>query len=771
MLNQGFPFSLLADRPILRNAAQHLIMLLALLLAVPLFSNAETSLKDSLLTQLNTAEDSAKLQLLQELANIEDISPDERIDYLMQVKALAAELDDAVAQGFALYDLGHAYHAKGDFEQALKVSMESLALFNDIEKDQEAALVHTLIGTLYFYLENYPMAHNHFKLSLEIRQEAGDIEQIANGMTNMGNILAITGKFDEAMQYYKDALKYKEELNDYLGRSQLYNNIANIHFARDEMDKVLPYRLKALEMDRITGDQWQIALKTYNLAEYYMAAKQPQKAYPYIIESKTIAERLGDKGLIDDNIHFLAMYHELIGEDKIALEYQKKYVQSIKETFSAELSEKVSELQVKYDMATKEKEAQKIKYQLEVAHSQKVILIFSTIIGFLIAIFVYVLFYKKKQDSKLLEHKVQLRTNELNVKNEELKTNGMELLKAKEMAEESEEKFRTIFENAPVLIDAFDNNGKCLLWNKECEKTFGWTMEEINATENSLSLFYPDEEMREKMLNTVTSTPDKKFREWNPQTRDGKVLSILWANFKVSDGSIINIGYNVTQQRKAEKQIRKNLREKTTLLQELYHRTKNNMALISAMLSMKAARSSDENLKATFKEINNKIQAMSLVHNKLYKSHDLSTINLKEYIQDLITLLTSSYAASSRQISVTLDLQDADILMDSAVPLGLVINELVSNIFKHAFPAHQGGEFSIGVSQDASGAIHLTVDDTGVGFAPGFDPRRDGSIGLATAFSLVEDQLKGEMTVQSDGGVKWHIVVKDNPNKQRVHYE
>jgi two-component sensor histidine kinase len=249
------------------------------------------------------------------------------------------------------------------------------------------------------------------------------------------------------------------------------------------------------------------------------------------------------------------------------------------------------------------------------------------------------------------------------------------------------------------------------------------------------------------------------------------VLSILWANFKVSDGSIINIGYNVTQQRKAEKQIRKNLREKTTLLQELYHRTKNNMALISAMLSMKAARSSDENLKATFKEINNKIQAMSLVHNKLYKSHDLSTINLKEYIQDLITLLTSSYAASSRQISVTLDLQDADILMDSAVPLGLVINELVSNIFKHAFPAHQGGEFSIGVSQDASGAIHLTVDDTGVGFAPDFDPRRDGSIGLATAFSLVEDQLKGEMTVQSDGGVKWHIVVKDNPNKQRVHYE
>lgn len=771
MLNQGFPFSLLADRPILRNAAQHLIMLLALLLAVPLFSNAETSLKDSLLTQLNTAEDSAKLQLLQELAKIEDISPDERIDYLMQVKALAAELDDAVAQGFALYDLGHAYHAKGDFEQALKVSMESLALFNDIEKDQEAALVHTLIGTLYFYLENYPMAHNHFKLSLEIRQKAGDMEQIANGMTNMGNILAITGKFDEAMQYYKDALKYKEELNDYLGRSQLYNNIANIHFARDEMDKVLPYRLKALEMDRITGDQWQIALKTYNLAEYYMAAKQPQKAYPYIIESKTIAERLGDKGLIDDNIHFLAMYHELIGEDKIALEYQKQYVQSIKETFSAELSEKVSELQVKYDMATKEKEAQKIKYQLEVAHSQKVILIFSTIIGFLIAIFVYVLFYKKKQDSRLLEHKVQLRTNELNVKNEELKTNGMELLKAKVSAEESEEKFRTIFENAPVLIDAFDNNGKCLLWNKECEKTFGWTMEEINATENSLSLFYPDEEMREKMLNTVTSTPDKKFREWNPQTRDGKVLSILWANFKVSDGSIINIGYNVTQQRKAEKQIRKNLREKTTLLQELYHRTKNNMALISAMLSMKAARSNDENLKATFKEINNKIQAMSLVHNKLYKSHDLSTINLKEYIQDLITLLTSSYAASSRQISVTLDLQDADILMDSAVPLGLVINELVSNIFKHAFPAHQRGEFSIGVSQDASGAIHLTVDDTGVGFAPGFDPRRDGSIGLATAFSLVEDQLKGEMTVQSDGGVKWHIVVKDNPNKQRVHYE
>jgi len=116
----------------------------------------------------------------------------------------------------------------------------------------------------------------------------------------------------------------------------------------------------------------------------------------------------------------------------------------------------------------------------------------------------------------------------------------------------SENKFRTIFENAPILIDAFDNNGKCLLWNKECEKTFGWTIEEINSTQNTLALFYHDEDEYNRVYESISSKPTGEFREWHPYTKDGRKLVTRWANFEIADGLVINMGYDITHQRKLE---------------------------------------------------------------------------------------------------------------------------------------------------------------------------------------------------------------------------
>nr|WP_319272874.1 PAS domain S-box protein [uncultured Draconibacterium sp.] len=120
----------------------------------------------------------------------------------------------------------------------------------------------------------------------------------------------------------------------------------------------------------------------------------------------------------------------------------------------------------------------------------------------------------------------------------------------------SESRFRTIFENAPIMIDAFDDKGKCILWNKQCEKTFGWKKEELNAVDDSLRLFYPDDKTYQKVIKTVTSQPDNKFREWLALTKDGKKLLTRWANFKVSENLVISIGYDITEQRQSENELR-----------------------------------------------------------------------------------------------------------------------------------------------------------------------------------------------------------------------
>jgi PAS domain S-box-containing protein len=121
----------------------------------------------------------------------------------------------------------------------------------------------------------------------------------------------------------------------------------------------------------------------------------------------------------------------------------------------------------------------------------------------------------------------------------------------------SEKRFRMIYENAPVLIDAFDVNGRCVLWNKHCRETFGWTIDEINAHDDTLSIFYPDPVVRKEVVQSIIAEPDGRFRQWHPKTKDGKTLVTLWANFRLPDGSTISLGYDITEQKQAEEALRK----------------------------------------------------------------------------------------------------------------------------------------------------------------------------------------------------------------------
>ena len=222
------------------------------------------------------------------------------------------------------------------------------------------------------------------------------------------------------------------------------------------------------------------------------------------------------------------------------------------------------------------------------------------------------------------------------------------------------------------------------------------------------------------------------------------------------------------KRKQAENQIMKDLKIKTALIQEIYHRTRNNMAVISAMLAMESGRSENDQVKSTFREIDNKIRAMSMVHQKLYEAKDLSSINMEDYIKDLVELIMQSYGVFSERVTLNFDLHAVKVSIDSAVPFGLIINELISNIFKHAFPEDRKGEISIRLFKEEDETINLELMDNGIGFSQNFDPRKDGSMGLALVFSIAEEQLKGEISVKSENGLKWHIKIKDNLHKERV---
>jgi len=222
------------------------------------------------------------------------------------------------------------------------------------------------------------------------------------------------------------------------------------------------------------------------------------------------------------------------------------------------------------------------------------------------------------------------------------------------------------------------------------------------------------------------------------------------------------------QRKKSVEYIKNSLEEKDTLVRELYHRTKNNMQVISSLLRIQSRNSKNSFIRDSFKEIINKINAMSLVHQKLYQSKDLSRINLKEYILDLLNQVKRSFSLKAEYVLCTYDMEDFFIMIDTAIPCGLVLNELFSNIYKHAFPDNTNGEIYIKMYVDDNDFLNIQLDDNGIGIPPDQDLRKMHSMGVQLVFSLIERQLKGRVEYASENGLKWHLILKDNLYTSRV---
>ena len=165
----------------------------------------------------------------------------------------------------------------------------------------------------------------------------------------------------------------------------------------------------------------------------------------------------------------------------------------------------------------------------------------------IIGILLYRWFPAEKRDRELQEIRIKERTLELR---------------------DSEERFRMIFENAPVLINSFDQDGRCTLWNKQCHDTFGWTIEELNANDDALAMFYPDSSVRDDVFKAVIIDPDGHFREGHPVTKDGQTLTATWANFRLPSGMAFSLGHDITERKRTEAELAKHRDHLDELVEE-----------------------------------------------------------------------------------------------------------------------------------------------------------------------------------------------------------
>ncbi|HEX2955215.1 MAG TPA: PAS domain S-box protein [Chitinispirillaceae bacterium] len=346
---------------------------------------------------------------------------------------------------------------------------------------------------------------------------------------------------------------------------------------------------------------------------------------------------------------------------------------------------------------------------------------------------------------------------------------------AEEALHESEERYRLFFETSPFAL-FITEPFNLINPNPSAEKLFGVTAHELGKMKpwEMFPETQPDgtpssEKAKHYTLEALAGKP--QFFEWRLKRRDGitfdSEVALTRVYLKGKPQIMVTI-IDVTERKRALEQLKSSLREKEILLQEIYHRTKNNMGVISSFLELQAASAENSVVDHLVEDTTSRIRTMALAHEMLYKSKSLTRINMQDYITELAKLLMIGSRISPDRVRLRYDIDEVQMLIDIAIPLGLIINELLTNCFKHAFPGERPGAVDIGLHRPENNCLELTLRDDGVGLPQGFDLTMATTLGIQLVFQIARHQLHGTIAVGTDNGLRWSLHFPENLYHERI---
>jgi len=334
--------------------------------------------------------------------------------------------------------------------------------------------------------------------------------------------------------------------------------------------------------------------------------------------------------------------------------------------------------------------------------------------------------------------------------------------RADELLRQTEENFRRSLDDSPLGVRIVTEEGETIYANRAILDIYGYdSIEELRTTPvkkrytpESYAQFQIRKEKRKRRGDGTSEY------EISIVKKDGEVCrlhvfrkEILWngkRQFQV-------IYQDITERKLVEEQLHASLREKELLLREVHHRVKNNMQVITGLLDLQAASSGNQELIEMLNESQRRIQAMALIHEKLYDSKDFARIDMAGYVRTLSQELFQSYKINPVKIDLIIQTDGVYVDINKAIPCGLILNELISNALKHAFPGDRRGELQIIIRETKNTEIEIVVRDNGLSLPDDVDLHQPRTVGLHLVNGLVKNQLDGQMEVRRDNGTEFRI--------------
>lgn len=606
-------------------------------------------------------------------------------------------------------------------------------------------------ANMYFLLTNIKEAGKYMRLATPYLDKAEIFEVKTTGLMLWANLYNAMDKKDSALYYYRQAENYNFEKMPY--RNWLvYTAMGEMYNQADDSETAEKYFLKAYNMTvKKEGKPDHIYLLTIFL-NFYLAINKPDNAGPLLQEFNELQEERKRKNITDPlrdimmgmtnskltgNISFMKSVREkgmqagLLQQALIATNYLVNYYETKKEygealryaTEGEEMAIQTGSLRniygykkIKFGLLQKAE-----KYEEAGRLADKL--------------------FELKDSMLTLQKREQV--YELETKFEtEKKQKEIELLTSKSTLREKE-----------IALLMADKRMASLLLMQETDQKSALTrenllMNSIVKKEQAYSQAVNQEKEKQSALNEALGRENKLKETQLMKERNTKWILAGGVSLLLLSGITILILYS--RQRKKSGIIEKQSADLEVLMKEIHHRVKNNLQIVSSLLDLQSHSITDVQAHEAVKEGKNRVQSMALIHQNLYREGNIKGIKVKEYVSNLLQTLCDSYNITNDKVKINADIDDLNLDVDTMIPLGLVLNELVSNAFKYAFKERQNGELTIVLNEEHN-ELHLSVSDNGKGFPRGMDVSNNKSFGLKMIRAFAQ-KLKAKLDIYNRNG-------------------
>ena len=343
-----------------------------------------------------------------------------------------------------------------------------------------------------------------------------------------------------------------------------------------------------------------------------------------------------------------------------------------------------------------------------------------------------------------------------------------------------EGRYRALLEAAPDAMLVVNQGGEIVLLNLQAEKEFGYRRDELLG--QKVKNIIPEGFAERLVADGLRTAEDALTQqigagiELSGRRKDGSEfpIEIMLSPLESAAGTLVTAAIrNISVRKAAEKHLARiegaarkaaqaALGEKDILLSEIHHRVKNNLQVVSALLDLQSSRIEDKAAVRLLIDSQNRIRSMALIHEKLYESNDFAQVDFRSFLDTLVPILVASYSIDPGQTNFSIDAAGISLPIKAAIPCGLIVNELVSNALKHAFPGGKRGDIKIDLATEPNGHVFLSVSDNGCGIPDELGLGNTTTLGLQLV-TLLTDQLGAELAIQRSNPTRFTLRFKVEP--------